>query len=155
MNYKGYMFIPGNKTRGIGYKIYGLGSNFRWPDGNSVDRLLLVGQSIIDKPSGYDWGWEGTIYDTAEKAVEAAINVDDDASLYLHYDAEEFESYVRSFANNKTQFEKADQVCWHSDYGYFFRWWNTPMQGYMTCDFNRLVMWDNPRSRTVRYMFRW
>jgi hypothetical protein len=154
MNYKGYMFIPGNKSRGIGYKIYGLGSNLRWPDGNSVDRLLLVGQRVIDKPSGYDWRWEGEVFSTAEKAVEAAATTDD-AGLYLHYDAEEFEAYVRSFANSKTQFEKAEVTCWHPDYGYFFRWWNTPMQGYMTCDHNRLVMWENLSKRVVRYMFRW
>lgn len=144
------MFIPGNKSRGIGYKIYGLGSS------NSVDRLLLVGDRVVDKPNGYDWVWKGAVYDTAEKAVEAAINVNDETA-YMHYDAEEFESYVRSFANNKTQFEKAGQVGWHvwPSYGYFFRWWNAPMQGYMTCDYNRLVMWENLSKRVVRYMFRW
>lgn len=155
MNYKGYMFIPGNKSRGIGYKIYGLGS------GNRVDQLLLVGQRIIDKPClfalrGYDWFWKGAIYESADKAVEAA-SASDDETAYMHYDAEEFESYVRSFANNKTQFERAHQVCPHAwpAYGYFFEWWNAPVSGYMTCDYDRLVMWENLPKRVVRYMFRW
>jgi len=153
------MFIPGNKSRGINYKIYGLGS------GNRVDQLLLVGQRIIDKPClfalrGYDcdWVWKGAVYESAEKAVEAA-SASDDETAYMHYDAEEFESYVRSFANNAEEFIKAGQIGWHAwpACGYFFRWWNASVSGYMTCDYflNCLIMWEDLSKRVVRYMFRW